>query len=113
LFVARSWRVLSFNYQENPTNGSRDTAERYDVLQVKGSFYVPIATKLPTFVTLAWREQGGSRDTALKVLSSPSKFPLIIDPIATKRISFVVRAWKVRGLKFQENPFSGGGDTAD
>jgi len=75
--------------------------------------YMPIATKLQTFVTQTWRVQGGGRDTALKVLRSLSKFPLIIDPIATKRTSFVARAWKVRGLKFQENPFSGGGDTAD
>ena len=75
--------------------------------------YIPIATKLPTFVTQAWRVQGGGRDTALNVLRSLSKFPLIIDPIATKRTSFVARSWKVRGLKFRENPFSGGRDTAD
>jgi len=84
--------------------------------KVKGSYlyiYIPIATELSTFVTQARRVQGGGRDTALKVLRSLSKFSLIIDPIATKRTSFVARAWKVRGLKFQENLFSGGGDTAD
>jgi len=57
----------------------------------------------PNFQCL-WRKRGelqdGSRDTALKVLRSLSKLPLIIDPIATKRNSFVARAWKVGGLKF-------------
>jgi hypothetical protein len=82
-------------------------------MSYKGSYLYTNRSQTSNVCNAAWRVQGGSRDIAQKALRSLRKFPLIIDPIATKRTSFVARAWKVRGLKFLENPFSGGGDTAD